>query len=151
LREDTEVRLIIAWKLVKLTALVVAASLLLGPLGERALPHVYHYAELLHVAPVWLAARLTRETLVLGAVAMLLLACVYGLQAWGLHLRRAWADWLVLVPSALLIPLEVYRLARVPHAATAVVLLVNVGIVLALGQRVRRRHQTAPAARADPA
>jgi uncharacterized membrane protein (DUF2068 family) len=137
-QDDAGLRLIIAWKCVKLTALVSAAVVLLGPTGDRALPTIHGFAALLHVAPEWLARYLTPRTIRWGAAGMIVLGAIYGLQAFGLHRRRAWGDWLTLVPTSLLVPVELYRIVRAPHLPAVAVLVVNLCIVAYLARRVYR-------------
>jgi uncharacterized membrane protein (DUF2068 family) len=57
----------------------------------------------------------------------------------GLFYRKRWAEWLTVVATSLLIPLEVYELVRHPSALKAVGITVNVAIVLYLYRVVRRK------------
>jgi uncharacterized membrane protein (DUF2068 family) len=57
-------------------------------------------------------------------------------MAWGLHLRRAWAEWLTIVATAFFIPIEIYEVVSSPHFTYALALVVNALIVWYL---VRRR------------
>jgi uncharacterized membrane protein (DUF2068 family) len=60
----------------------------------------------------------------------------------GLWLRQRWAEWLTVIATSLLIPLEVYELVRQPTALKAIGITVNVLIVLYLIRVVRRRTQS---------
>ena len=68
----------------------------------------------------------------------------------GLLLRRRWAEYLTVVATGLLLPLEVYEIARKPNALRVVVLLANLVIVayllVKLGQAHRARAVIAEAA-----
>lgn len=57
-------------------------------------------------------------------------------MAWGLHLRRVWAEWLTIVATGFFIPIEIYELILSPRLVYGLVLVINVLIVWYL---VRRR------------
>jgi uncharacterized membrane protein (DUF2068 family) len=52
-----------------------------------------------------------------------------GLEGVGLSLRRRWAEYLTVVATGLLLPPEVYEIAREPHALRVAVLLANLAIL----------------------
>jgi uncharacterized membrane protein (DUF2068 family) len=74
------------------------------------------------------------------------LALGYGLlelvEGTGLWLDQLWAEYLIVVATSLLIPLELYELVRHPTALKAGGLAVNVLIVAYLVQQLRRRVRT---------
>lgn len=55
-----------------------------------------------------------------------------GLEGVGLLLRRRWAEYLTVVATGLLLPLEVYEIVRKPNALRVAVLLVNLIILVYL-------------------
>lgn len=57
----------------------------------------------------------------------------------GLFYRKRWAEWLTVIATSLLIPLEVYELVRHPSLLKAGGVAVNVAIVIYLYRVVRRR------------
>jgi uncharacterized membrane protein (DUF2068 family) len=57
----------------------------------------------------------------------------------GLWLDRLWAEYLTVIATSLLIPFELYELARNPTLWKAGGVLVNVAIVVYLGLALRRR------------
>jgi uncharacterized membrane protein (DUF2068 family) len=57
----------------------------------------------------------------------------------GLFYRKRWAEWLTVVATSLLVPLEAYELVRHPSALKAVGIAVNVAIVAYLVRVVRRK------------
>jgi uncharacterized membrane protein (DUF2068 family) len=71
-----------------------------------------------------------------GALAYGLLEVVEG---GGLWFRQRWAEWLTVVATSLLIPLEIYELVEKPGPLKAGGLVVNILIVLYLLRVVRRR------------
>jgi uncharacterized membrane protein (DUF2068 family) len=70
-------------------------------------------------------------------------AIAYGVlelvEGGGLFYRKRWAEWLTVVATSLLIPLEVYELVRRPSMLKAIGIAVNIAIVVYLYRVVRRR------------
>jgi uncharacterized membrane protein (DUF2068 family) len=56
----------------------------------------------------------------------------------GLALRKRWAEYLTIVSTASLLPLEVYEIVKRADAARIVVLVANIAIVVYLVFEVRR-------------
>jgi uncharacterized membrane protein (DUF2068 family) len=73
-------------------------------------------------------------------------AIVYGVielvEGTGLWLDRLWAEYLTVVATSLLIPVEIYELARHPSVWKAGGLAVNVAIVAYLAWGLWRRHES---------
>jgi len=74
-------------------------------------------------------------------------------EGYGLWRRYRWAEWLTVIATSLLVPLELYELVRNPSALKAAGLLVNVLIVIYLlrvvtrrGREPRRSRRDSPAA-----
>ena len=70
--------------------------------------------------------------------------CYAGLfltDGFGLLLRKRWAQYFTIVVTASLLPLEVFEMARHATIAKAIVILLNIGIVGYLVNRVR--HESA--------
>jgi len=72
-------------------------------------------------------------------------AIAYGglelVEGYGLFRRRRWAEWLTVIATALLVPLEIYELVHKPSALKAAGLAVNVLIVIYLARIVRRNAE----------
>ncbi len=112
----------------------------LGRLGERVmraieldprrpfLHRIVAYLHHLHASELRIAA---------------IIALGYGLlelvEGTGLWLDQLWAEYLTLVATSLLIPLELYELARRPTMWKAGGIAVNLAIVLYLAHLLRRR------------
>ena len=71
-----------------------------------------------------------------GALAYGTLELVEGV---GLFYRQRWAEWLTVVATSLLIPLELYELVSKPSLLKAGGIVVNVAIVGYLAWMLRRR------------
>src|SRR5262249_47401654 len=123
-REEAGLSLIVLWKGVKaVLALVLAARLsltprgLLGAIAERV-------AAWLQRAPEQLAPY--------EAMALVGLAVLYCVQGAGLHYRRRWAAWLTVIPTASLIPIELWAIIQHPHLLGIGALVINVGVLFYL-------------------
>lgn len=139
-RPDFGLRIIIVWKIVK--------GVLLVALGTTAVLLRHHDLHALGVEVVeWLGidpARPSVESLLdrllaltpgkvaglgVGAFA---LAAVMLLEAWGLHRRRIWAEWLTVIVTGSLIPFEIHHLVVHPSLGKVLTLVANVAIVIYL-------------------
>jgi uncharacterized membrane protein (DUF2068 family) len=58
----------------------------------------------------------------------------------GLALRKRWAEYLTIISTASLLPLEVYEIVKHVSAAKILVLVANIGIVVYLVREVRRNQ-----------
>ncbi len=139
-RPDFGLRVIIIWKLVK--------GVLLIALGTTALLLRHHDVHAIGVDVVeWLGidpARPSAErwldkllSLTPGKIAGLgigafVIAGVMLLEAWGLHRRRVWAEWLTVIVTASFIPFEVHHLVMHPSVGKVITLLLNVAILVYL-------------------
>jgi uncharacterized membrane protein (DUF2068 family) len=70
-----------------------------------------------------------------GALGYGVLELVEGVGLW---LRKRWAEWLTVVATSLLVPLELYELVKKPSPLKAAGLVVNILIVVYLVRVVRR-------------
>jgi uncharacterized membrane protein (DUF2068 family) len=70
-------------------------------------------------------------------LAGLLYAGLFLVEGTGLWLQRRWGEWVTVVLTGMLVPVEVYEIVHRPTAIKVLVLLVNLGIVLYLIYRIR--------------
>ena len=66
-------------------------------------------------------------------------AAVFATEGIGLWLQKRWAEWLTVIVTASLIPLEVWELMFRPNIGKAVVLVANTAIVMYLVWHVRSK------------
>jgi len=96
------------------------------PLFHRVIAYLHH----LHASEVRIAA---------------LFALGYGVlelvEGTGLWLDQLWAEYLTVIATSLLVPLELYELVRRPSALKAGGLVVNLAIVAYLVHVLRRRRR----------
>lgn len=67
----------------------------------------------------------------------LLYAALFLAEGSGLWMRKRWGEWLTVVITSSLVPLEVYEIYRHPSVLKLVVLAVNVAIVIYLAGHIR--------------
>jgi uncharacterized membrane protein (DUF2068 family) len=66
-------------------------------------------------------------------------AAVFATEGIGLWMQKRWAEWLTVIVTASLIPLEVWELIFRPTIGKAVVLVANTAIVIYLAWHVRSK------------
>jgi uncharacterized membrane protein (DUF2068 family) len=139
-RPDFGLRLIIIWKAIK--------AVLLFALGIGAFAVVHRDVEALATTFVaWLGldaghpyvekvlrkiAGLTPQRITLIGIGAIIYSCVLALEAWGLHQRKVWAEWLVVGLTSALIPVEVYEIVHRVSIGKVVALVVNIAVVMYL-------------------
>ena len=91
----------------------------------------------------WLTGLAPGRIRALGAGAFLF-ATIFLVEGIGLWLRRRWAEWLTVVATALLIPMELLELRFHPGAAKMLALIVNVAVVAYLVYQIRAGEPGSP-------
>ncbi len=152
---DVGLRLIILYKTAKgLLELALAIALglltfhgLAGALQEFAVGLRVHVTRAWSVkAAEFLLVQSTPRNLEVAALALFLDGALTFTEGWGLHLRKKWAEWLVVVASGLLLPFEVIKLVERVRVGRAIVFIVNLAIVVYMARRVfLERRERAPA------
>lgn len=146
-RRPVLLRLIAAERAIRGAALIAAGIYLfghlksdLGRIADRWMrrieldpnrPFLHRVVEHLH--------RLSSNEVRIFAIAALAYGVLELVEGVGLWLDKLWAEYLTVVATSLLVPLEVYELARKPSLLKAAGIVVNVLIVLYLARRLRRR------------
>jgi len=129
--------LIAAYHLIKGTLLVALGFGELRYLHRDLAQAVAHWVDLMRVDPhnhyiTWLMERIAKvdahrlKEISAGTFFYAALALCEGT---GLALRMRWAEYMVVVTTASLLPIEVYELARRPDLARVLILLVNLAVV----------------------
>jgi uncharacterized membrane protein (DUF2068 family) len=146
-RSRTIIRLIATERLIRGVVLVVAGIYLathsgsdLGRIADRAMRaleldprrHFLHkLIEKLH--------RLHAGTVFLTGIAAILYGVLETVEGVGLWLDALWAEYLTVIATSLLIPLEVYEVIHKPSIWKAAGIVVNLAIVAYLVWRLRKR------------
>ncbi len=140
-------RLSAAFKLLKALLLLVLLATLLRLVHHQPTQTVLRWALALHVDPhnhylrTFLATLLgvspKQWALLTGGT--LFYAVLFAVEGIGLWLERAWAEYLTILSTAGLLPVEFYELSKRVTVAKCVMLTVNVAILLYLLSRVQER------------
>ena len=77
------------------------------------------------------------------SVGTFLYATLFLVEGIGLILHKHWAEWLTVATTAILLPLEVYALTREFTLVRIAILLINMGIVWYLIDRLRSSRRDA--------
>lgn len=83
------------------------------------------------------AAELTPNRLKEVGVGSLVYAALFLTEGIGLWLLKRWAEWLTVIITASLIPVEIYEIYRHLTPVRILLLLINVGVVAYLLHRIR--------------
>jgi uncharacterized membrane protein (DUF2068 family) len=141
-------RIIGAFKLLKAAGLLFTAAAVarllnadnaetLRQWAERtqADPHA-HYLQLL----LEKISGLNHRSIVLAEIALLFYAALFSVEGFGLLTGKRWAEYLTVIATATLIPLEGYEIYRRVSWVRISVLVINVAIVIYLIWDIRRHY-----------
>jgi len=145
--EDRLLRLIAVFKFLK------AASLIALGVGAFRLLHkdlggvLDHWIRALRFDPgqhyldiaLAKASDVTPEQIRKVGVGSFIYAALFLTEGTGLWLRKRWAEWLTVIITSSLVPVEIYEIHRHPGWVKVVVLALNVAIVVYLIYHMRSR------------
>jgi uncharacterized membrane protein (DUF2068 family) len=142
--------LIAAFKLIKGLALLALAIGALKLLHKDVAAEVAQWIDILRVDPHNHYIQMLLEKLGMVddrklkalSVGTFFYSALFLTEGVGLALRKRWAEYLTIISTASLLPLEVYEIAKRADAARIVVLLANIAIVVYLVIEVRRTRHT---------
>src|SRR5438270_446665 len=143
--DDRLLRLIAAFKFLKAAMLIAlgvgAFKLLHKDVGEV----VERWTEALRIDPAnrFVDAALTKayhlhpEQVKKLGLGSFLYAALFLAEGTGLWLRKRWGEWLTVIITSSLVPVEIYEIYRHPSAVRVAVLVLNLAIVGYLIYRIR--------------
>jgi uncharacterized membrane protein (DUF2068 family) len=157
-QEGLGIQVIGGMKLASALLLAAAGFGLFGLLRGDVGSGVARLAGQLHLDPneraihdaIALVARIDRKDLETVGLGSFVYAALHLVEGTGLLLRRTWAEYLTVVITGSLLPIEVYEIARKATALRIGILLVNLAIVaylvaqIRLGRRSRAGASPAP-------
>jgi uncharacterized membrane protein (DUF2068 family) len=140
-------RVIAVFKFLKATTLVALGVGALRLLHKDVGDVLERWVEVLRIDPggrfvnaaLAKAAHLRPEQIKELGIVSFLYAALFLVEGTGLWLRKLWAEWLTVVITGSLVPVEIYELFRHPSWAKVVALAINLGIVGYLIYRIRSR------------
>lgn len=139
-RPDFGLRLIIVWKIIKAT-LLAAVGITAFVLADSDLHQIgvdtVRWLGLDPASPRIARALASLTGMTPGRMALvgagaLAYAGLQAVEAFGLHRRRVWAEWLTVIATSSLLPFEIYELMRDATLGKLAALVVNAAIVLYL-------------------
>jgi uncharacterized membrane protein (DUF2068 family) len=89
------------------------------------------------------AANLTPSRVESVAIGSFIYAALFLTEGIGLWMLKRWAEWLTVIITSSLLPVEVYEIFRHPSAGKVLVLILNIGIVAYLIYQMRRNPRAA--------
>jgi uncharacterized membrane protein (DUF2068 family) len=142
-KRDTGILLIAIFKLVKAVTLIAAGAGALRLLNPDFASRVATWLANVPLAPgrrllVLLGSADSHKLEELGIV-LFAYAALFLTEGCGLLARKRWAEWLTVVATASLIPLEVWECTRGMSAAKVATVVVNVAVVIYLAVRLKRK------------
>jgi uncharacterized membrane protein (DUF2068 family) len=145
---DPFLRIIAIFKLAKASLFVVAGIGLLHYLNADVQSRLQHLMDNLHVDHhnhllTWClrqAGLLTKDKMAALSAIAIFYGALFATEGTGLYLRKRWAEWLVVVLTASLLPVEIYEIW---HRVTWLKILLTLGNLLILGYLIHviRRKQ----------
>ena len=144
-------RLIALFKLLKAAVLIAIGVGALKLLHKDVAAVIEHWVEMVGLDPsshaidvvLQKASNISPDKLKELGIGTIIYAGLFLTEGIGLWLGKRWAEWLTVIITASLIPIEIYEIWRQPTAARIVVLLINVAIVGYLLYRIRA-HRSDP-------
>src|ERR1700722_3701749 len=146
--DDRLIRMIAIFKFFKAGLLIAVGIGVLRLVHKDVATVIRHWSEALKVDPAnrFLDAALGKATRVspdqikkLG-LGSFLYAGLFLAEGTGLWLRKRWGEWLTIIITSSLVPIELYEIYRHPSWAKVVVLILNVAIVVYLIYHIRARR-----------
>jgi uncharacterized membrane protein (DUF2068 family) len=142
---DRVLRLIAAFKLLKaglLVALGIGAFKLLNQDVAEVLKHWIEAFKLdpanrFLIAALARASNLSPEQIKKLGFASFVYAGLFLTEGLGLWMLKRWAEWLTVIITSSLVPIEIYEISRHPTSSKFVVLVLNLAIVAYLIYRIR--------------
>ncbi len=142
--------LIAAFKLVKGLGLLVLGIGALKLLHKDVAAEVAKWIDILRVDPNnhYIQEALARLGMVddrkLKALSIgtFFYSALYLTEGVGLSLRKRWAEYVTIISTASLLPLEIYEIAKHVSAPKIAVLLANIAVLVYLVMEVRRTRNT---------
>ena len=140
--------MIALFKLVKAALLIAVGVGALKLLHKDVAGAVEHWVELLRLDPnnhyidtaLEKASNLTPDKIKELGLGSMVYAGLFLTEGIGLWLEKRWAEWLTVIITSSLIPLEIYEIYRHPTAIKIAVLLINIAIVAYLVYRIRDKR-----------
>jgi uncharacterized membrane protein (DUF2068 family) len=145
-RDAWLLRLIGLFKLSKTLALSAAAISVFHLRHRNLVEIAERWGRRLHFAPgnkllddlIDKLMTVTKRQLMVAGFVLLAYAGMFLIEGIGLLMLKYWAEWMTVITSAGLIPIELYEIFRRPTWLKILAVIVNVAVAVYLAVRVRR-------------
>ena len=142
-------RLIAVFKLLKAALLIAVGVGALKLLHKDVAGAVEHWVELLRLDPnnqyidaaLEKASNVTPDKIKELGLGSIIYAALFLTEGIGLWLEKRWAEWLTVIITSSLVPIELYEIYRHPSPVRIAVLLINIAIVAYLVHRIRNNKR----------
>jgi uncharacterized membrane protein (DUF2068 family) len=149
-------RLIGVFKLLKGVFLIAAAISVFNLVHKDLADVIVRWQHRLHIAPgnilvehlLEKALTVNQRQLVVVGIVLLIYAAMFTVEGIGLLLLKHWAEWMTVITTSGLIPIEIYEMVVRPSALKALTMLVNIVVAIYLVVHVRNE---AKAKKSEPA
>lgn len=139
--------IIAVFKFLKGSALLLVGFGALHFLHRDLAADIAHWVDLLRIDPhnhylLWLMEKVTKvdETKLREfSVGTFFYSALFFTEGTGLALRKRWAEYLTIISTSSLLPLEVYEIYVAPSLARFAILLINLAVVAYLIYELRTR------------
>jgi uncharacterized membrane protein (DUF2068 family) len=139
-------RLIGVFKLFKGIFLIAAAISVFHLIHKDIAEIIIQWRDRLHLAPgnhliehlLERALTVDKRQLVVVGMVLLIYATMFLIEGVGLLLLKHWAEWMTVITTSGLIPIEIFEMIRRPSWLKALAMAVNIGIAIYLFEHVRR-------------
>lgn len=149
------IRLVALFKLFKAASLIVAGIGILKLMHMDIASEADHWIARLGLDPgsryvthaIQKATSLSPNKIKELGLVSFIYAALFLTEGIGLWLLKRWAEWLTVVITSSLLPLEVYEIYRHPTAIKIIVLVINIAIVAYLLYRIAREPRSSKASK----
>ncbi|GAC1429860.1 MAG: DUF2127 domain-containing protein [Terriglobales bacterium] len=143
----TSLRLIAVFKLFKAALLIVVAISALKLIHKDVGDVAERWAEALRLdsgnrfidAAIQKASNLTPQHIKALSLGSMIYAALFLTEGLGLWFQKRWAEWLTVIITSSLLPIEIYEIFRRETPMKFVVLAINIAIVAYLIVRIRAK------------
>ena len=157
-KQDRGLLVIAAFKILKALGLMAVGFGALHFLHRDLATAIEHWVDLLRVDPHshylhWILEKLANvdeKKLRELSVGTFFYSALFLCEGVGLAGRRRWAEYLTIISTASLMPIEILEIYKRPSAARVALLLVNLGVVAYLVRELRRMHGERLTGQVDP-
>jgi uncharacterized membrane protein (DUF2068 family) len=144
--QDRLIRLVAAFKLLKAALMIVGGFGLLKLMHMDSATQMDHWIARLGLDPgsryvnlaIQKATNLSPHRIRELGLVSFVYAALFLTEGIGLWLLQRWAEWLTVVITSSLVPLEIYEIHRHPTPIKIIVLLINIAIVGYLLYRIAK-------------